>query len=565
MGNMTKMVIKKIYIFSPIEKRAKVVEFSDGKNIITCSPVDGTDRGKSVIMKSIYHSLGADCNFDAKWDDASKTYITHFSIGNKEYIIYRCNRLFKIFDAKHNLLFKTISRTSLAEFLTNNIYGFGVKLPDREEEKLELTPPVYNYLLYFLDQDKLDGPNFSSFKSLGHYPNYKENVLYYHFGVFDDEYYNIIRNLELLTEKQKKLEKQELLANEMMGKINFDINAVSYSNDLELLKNDIESSKEKYSLIAQSLSKIKQKLTLLRNDKDELLRSLESLKLLDHTIERQISILNKHNCPLCKSRIEDTLDLKISRYNTSDDIIFLSNDLQISISKIDVKITEQENVYKDWLAKLNEYKKNLSTKASDITNVLKHQGYIELKDSLISELRDIELEKKKNNEQQKEYEKVKKQYSFEKKKINEYYYELMLKDKLEFRLEEIDESSFNNIKKVFSAGGSNKPISTVIWYINLIKIKNKFNSDVINFPIVFDSPNNAESDLEKKVEVYRYLVDNVDEQNQLIVSGVGYEKETFDGVEFDKVIFLHNEKYRLLTEVDYNENLEFLKVLASKH
>ena len=88
---------------------------------------------------------------------------------------------------------------------------------------------------------------------------------------------------------------------------------------------------------------------------------------------------------------------------------------------------------------------------------------------------------------------------------------------------------------------------------------------MINFPIVFDSPNNAESDLEKKVEVYRYLVDNVDEQNQLIVSGVGYEKETFDGVEFDKVIFLNNEKYHLLTEEDYNENLEFLKVLASKH
>ena len=52
--------------------------------------------------------------------------------------------------------------------------------------------------------------------------------------------------------------------------------------------------------------------------------------------------------------------------------------------------------------------------------------------------------------------------------------------------------------------------------MNLIKLKNEFNPDAINFPIVFDSPNNAESDVSKKVEVYKYLVDNVDEKNQLI-------------------------------------------------
>ena len=102
------MIIKKIYIFSSIDKKAKVVEFSDGKNIITSSAIDGTDRGKSVIMKSMYHALGADCFFDDKWNDDDKTYIVNFKISSKEYYLYRCNKLFKGFDEKFNILLKLL-------------------------------------------------------------------------------------------------------------------------------------------------------------------------------------------------------------------------------------------------------------------------------------------------------------------------------------------------------------------------------------------------------------------------------------------------------------------------
>jgi hypothetical protein len=140
----------------------------------------------------------------------------------------------------------------------------------------------------------------------------------------------------------------------------------------------------------------------------------------------------------------------------------------------------------------------------------------------------------------------------------------MLADKIRFGLEEIDAKSFDNITKIYSAGGSNKPISTVIWYVNLIKIKNEFNPYAINFPIVFDSPNNAESDTDKKVEVCKYLVDKINESNQLIVSGIGYNSKDFKDVEFDKVIELDNEKYKALSNDDYNDNIEILRSLYSK-
>lgn len=554
---MRKMVFKKLYIFSSSEKKAKVVEFAAGKNIITSSPIDGTDRGKSVIMKSLYHTLGADCYFDDKWQDDDKTYIVNFLIGIDEYYIFRCNRLFKVFDSKKRLLFKTIDRHELAASL-DTIFHFAVKLPNRSEDKLEITPPAYNYLLYFIDQDKLDGPNFASFERLAQYPNYKENALFYHFGAFDDTYYEIMRKLESLRDEITRLQKEKELSESMLEKVFTSIKDVSYSKSIDLLRNDIERSKQQYSTIAQSLSDIRGKLIDLRNEKDELYRSLHSLEHLGKLNEKHISSLLKHRCPLCDSEIADTLQLRVMKYNTDDDIILLSSDLQISIGQTDKKIAELEINYKAGLSRLSAYEESLGSKNAEINDVLKHQGLIEVRDSITSELISTKKAIDDNEATEKELKKQIRTYNDRKREINNRYYELMLADKIQFGLEEIDAKGFEKITNSFSAGGSNKPISTVIWYTNLIKLKNHFNPDAINFPVVFDSPNNAETDKTKRLRVYEYLAKNIDDKSQLILSGIGFNSNDFDGLRFDKVIYLENAKYELLSEEDYTSNSQIL-------
>lgn len=557
------MIFKTLYIFSSIEKKAKVVHFSEGKNMITSSPIDGTDRGKSIIMKSLYHTLGGDCFFDDKWNDHDKTYIVNFAIDDQEYYIYRNNNLFKFFDNKLNLIFKVVERRELAMQL-KTIFKFAVQLPARKEEKLEITPPVYNYILYFLDQDKLSGTSFTSFNNLAQYPNYKENVLYYHFGIFDEDYYNIIRELEKLKESTQKLTKQKELADEMFSRVIKNIKGASYTKNIDLLKKDIARNKEQYSIIAKTLDKIRHKLIELRNEKEDLLTALNSLDVIDKINEKQLTSLNHHICPYCHSQLEEPLDLRLAKYNTADDIVLLSNDMQISIGEIDRKIVKQENLYKEWLEKFDEYDASLGEKSEEINDILTHRGYIKVKDDLIDELDNLKNKLEKNAKTEDTLKKSEKEYANTKEEINKRYYELMLQDKNQFGLEEIDAKNFEKITRTFSAGGSNKPISTVIWYINLIKIKNEFNPSALCFPIVFDSPNNAEMDLDKKVQVYKYLVDNVDEKNQLIVSGIGYDKNDYVGVDFDKVIMLDNAKYELLCEREYQENVGLLRELCKK-
>ena len=208
---MSKLIFKKLYIFSSSEKKAKVISFSPATNIITSSSLDGTKRGKSLITKCLYHTMGADCYFEPIWEDNNKTYILSFDIDNKSYFMYRCCSLFKLFDAEKNVLFKTVNRNELGEKL-KPFFNFAVQLPKRDEKKLEITPPAYDYILNYLDQDKIMGTQFASFDNLAQYPDFKESVLYYHFGAFDEEYYELEHQLEQTEDEIKQTSKKQELS-----------------------------------------------------------------------------------------------------------------------------------------------------------------------------------------------------------------------------------------------------------------------------------------------------------------------------------------------------------------
>ena len=560
---MNKMTFKRIYIFSNVEKKAKCIQFSSGMNVITSSQIDGTDRGKSVIMRSLYHALGADSQFDDKWDDSNKVYILSFSIKDTDYFIYRNNRLFKFFDSDKNLLFSTVDRSDLAEQL-NRYFNFAVQLPNRKEDKLEITPPVYNYLLYYIDQDHYNGTNFSSFSGLGQYTNYKENVLYYHFGVFDETYFNIIKQMERLDKEKAQLIKKQNLVEGMFEKISSDLKNTTFSHDLSTLNLEVNKTKEEYSKIVNSLNKIKNKIITLKNQRIEFEIALSELQNANKETEKEIKALNEHICPLCKTNLTDTTELRVSKYNSSSDIIIVSNDVQMSILDLNRKINAETENYQEILAMMKDYEERLNIGNEQIDDVLKHRGFIEVRDSLLKDFGELKESLETINETYNDCIKKKRKYSETKKTINDKYYELLINDKTLFGLSEIDDKRFENIKKTFTASGSNKPIATVMWYTNLIKLKNQFNPEAIKFPIVFDSPNNAETDDIKRHELLEYLLDNYTEDNQLIISTIGFEVESFKKGDECTVIELENAKYNLLDETDYDEHKSLVFELSKK-
>ena len=550
---MHKLVVNGLYLFSIKEKRAKYVSFSDGINIISSSKDNGTKRGKSVIMKSIYHTLGADCIFEDKWNINDKVSILDFSVDKKDYYVLRYQRLFKIY-RKDNLclLFRTNSRTELAEFF-GELFKFKVMLPNKISGEIEVTPPAYNYILNFIDQDGMDGSKFLSFASLQQYSDYKDKVLYYHFGVYNEEYYFLVKSIELIESNMKEVRRKIELNQNMVKRINVDIKDVDYSISLQALEEELKLNKAEYARYVSGLSKCKKQLIKYRNAKEDVLSSIEEILTYSKEIEDDVKSIIKHKCPYCQSEIEDNLDMRIYNYNSLEDALFLKAGLEEELAEIEHKIEAEEKKYQEQLEQINSYEKKLTTYNEEISDVLKYKGYMEMRDSLIKELGELVSTENTYGDELKKENKKRKKYDDSKKQVNQRYYELMTKDKQRFGLKEISDKKLMDIKLNISAGGSNKPITTVIWYMNLLKIKKEFNPNAILFPIVFDSPNNVETDNEKRIGLLRYLFESVDPDTQLIISNLGFDRNQFKNAKIKKIIEITNDKYQLLNQNDYDK------------
>lgn len=559
---MSNLIIEKLYIFSTENKTAKIVEFSSGKNIVTSSQIDGNNKGKSVILKSIYHTLGADCKFDSKWNDREKTYIIKAIIDNQIIYFYRHDRLFRIMNEDEKIEFQTISRTKLAEYL-ENIFNFAVKLPNKTDNKLEIVPPAYNYLLNYIDQDGMNCTNFSSFNNLTQYSNYKENVIYYHTGVFNEEYYQLIKNIEEINEKKNEKNNEKKLLEGMFERINSNIGTESYNTDLTSLHIEIEKYKNEYSSIINQLSTLKKKMINLRNEREDIelqIREISNtLKLKDKEIKKS---KENHVCPLCNKEIDDETEIILKKYNEKDDLYILNTELNIELMKINTDLEKKEEQYKNLLKKLEEYETKMKINSKEANDVLKIKGLIEIKDNVLKDIQKNNLDIASIEEKLKEYTKTKKEYDDQKKKINNKYYELMYLDKQKFNLKEITDKKLESITSTYNVSGSNKPIATIIWYMNLLKLKRIFNKDAIDFPLIIDSPQNGELDDTNKSAVLNYIFDNVYKEQQLIVSVLGYDLNKND-MKADKIIYLDNEKYELLNSRDYENNKEFLQKFNS--
>lgn len=559
------VIFKKIYIFDILTEKAFVTSFEEGVNVVTSSSIDGTDRGKSVLLRSLYHVMGADAHFDKKWKNEDKVYLLEFLVDNKKYFIYRHRKLFKVFNNLIQILFQTSSRTELSEFL-GKIWSFEIFLPNRNTGKLEIAPPAYTYVMNFLDQDHYDGTSFNSFKSLGQYQNFKPDVIYSQFGIYDKNYFERVKSKQNLFERINESKDSYKKANEMKRKVSNLLENVVVPENLQELERELSIRSKEYNDILNSMNTFRYKLTNLRNEKYELEIALNQIERFKNNKEKEIKfILETDICPECHSILNDTTDLRSKRYNSIEDSLYISDSIYEDIEKISKEIFQIESSYREFSNRLELYKKNINSAQEEIKNYTSYMGLNELYNSLNLELfNELQLQEELKDRIENIEEELKK-VSEIKADINKKYYEMMDRQVLRFGLYELDESQYKAINRVFCASGSNKPISTVIWYFILNNIKTCFNKKSLKLPMVLDSPKNAEMDYDKEQALIEYILENSSNYTQLIFSSIGFERTKFIFEGKIKILGLNNDKYQLLNSETFKEYEDILeKVLSAQ-
>lgn len=555
-----RLIFKELYLFSPAEKKAKHIEFVDGVNIITSSQEDGTDRGKSVAMRSLYHAMGAEARYDKNWKPDDKVYVLKISIENVDYYIYRSASLYKFFNAQKELLFTTVNSKELAQNL-KKYTNFAVQLPNRSD-KMEITPPVFNYLPFFLDQDYYNGNEYSSFNKLGQYTNYRENVLFYHLGAYDENYFDLIHEKESTKQHKDEKESELEIIEAMLSELDKKLKGREYAVSLDYLEKDISMYQREYEGVVDQLDKTKKKLIELRNglyDTEQMLREIENVT---NESNKKIKKIKMHVCPECGSKIEDTLSYRSKQYNLIEDAISIKNDLQTSLIEDQKSIEKEEAKYKELLEKMAVYEKKMKINSKEIDDVLRLKGLSELKGDVVSNREDTIEEIEADEKELKSISAKIRAYSEKKKKIEEAYYEGMLTSRTKLGIDELSPETFKKLTNTVKASGSNKNVVTLMWYLIILKLRRQFNPDAIEFPIVFDSINNVETDNEKRGKVLQYVLDNTG-STQLVLSLLGYSKEGIDTDRQVNVIELTNDKYKLLDSATYLKYEQFLDELCN--
>lgn len=557
-----KMIFNTLYVFSPREKMAKTVSFSEGVNVVTSSQADGTDRGKTVLLRSLYHALGADAYFDSKWKAEPKIYILQFSIDDHVYFIFRSGNLFKLFNEQKERISSVIHASDLAAEL-EKITGFAMKLPNRNENTLEITPPVYNYLPFYIDQDHYDGSKFSSFENLGQYSNYKEAVLFSHFGVYDEIFFDLVKQKELIGSDINRLNDRMRVLHAVQEDILAKIGTGAYSGNIDALKRELKQHQREYSEIVDKLNKCKAKLFELRDKSYELTRLISEVNKSERTNDVEIQQLRKHRCPECNSIITDTVRLKSKRFNFAEDIVIVRTEIATSLLDINQSIQTEEARYADLLTTMRLFEERVKMNSTEINDIVRYKGLCEIRDSVITERTEVQdnIDEKENT--LKEIEKELKKYAVKKKKATGRYISILTQERTAFCIEEITIESIKKLSSVFIGSGSNKNISTIIWHMAIIQVRNEFNKDAIRFPFVIDSPNNVETDDEKKFKVIQYILDHASISPQMIISAIGFVPEDYSLDDKSiNIIYLSNEKWHLLNEQDYHQNYNLLKELS---
>jgi len=259
-----------------------------------------------------------------------------------------------------------------------------------------------------------------------------------------------------------KMTLEKSAVNSVIDRISSSVGDILPPVEFEVLQRDLCINSEEYNAIVIKLRAVRKKLIKLRNEHSDANSMLAELKGISVSLDSEIKKLNAHQCPYCSSYLEDATEKRIISYSNAEDVQLLSLDLQAQVLDLEQKIKKLEDEYIEISAKLKEFEAKIDAETREVSDVLRAKNMRELLDKFKLEYGDISKQLDDVEKKLDELKSEKRKYDKKKKQINKKYSELMQADRFSFGLQEIDISRFSSIDLSFEAGGSNKPIATVL-------------------------------------------------------------------------------------------------------
>ncbi len=548
---MKNLSILEIQLLSRKEKKAKKVTFDSRRTLI----LGKNHTGKSSLMKSIYYTLGAEPQFHPKFKSAQAASKLTINVDGRILQVIRDGKVFGVFDEFGELLQKYDSVSKgLGPFLSN-ILNFK-PLMQTSNKEFVVPPPAFLFLPYYIDQDESWSKSWASFLRLQQIKDYRTQMIQYHSGIRPNEYYATKKEVEESLKIIEEIDKDRRVTNNILKELKEKISQTNFNIDIDSFKNEIRDLLVECESLKKKEEALKERLLDLYNIKATIESQLTIVKhsiLENHKdfVFASADIPHVVDCPTCGAQYENSFTERFEIANDEQ----TGTDLLIELSK-EFKDIEFN------IAKENDSLTRTSSEVQKIEGILEQkQGEVQFKDVIDNygknQVHELFKERiaglnETLHSQVSGLDQLKSRLKgLENKERKEEIVGLFITSMGRF-LRALDIHSLGEddykaitVKIESKETGSSRPRALIAYYYAFFTLMKKYSTTTF-CPIIIDSPNQQDQDIEHIDKIMDFINHNQPKETQMIL-GLA---ETY-GVDFDCKIIDLTEKYSLLQKDEY--------------
>lgn len=576
---MKSLVFRELWILSKAEKAGVNLSLDPNVNLL----IGENDVGKSTLIKSFYHCLGADTPQinNTVWKKANPIYCVKFEVAGKAYHVVRDEKYFGVFDADKRFISRHVNiggANGIARFM-NKLLGFDIELERQADGKLGIAGPAFYFLPFYVDQDEGWSTSWSSFSGLKQFSNYRKLMLDYHLGVRPQSYYDSKKREIELQEQLNSIEGERLSLQAARNSVEKRKVRTQVDLDPAAFREELEALVDQYNGIYAQQQGVLSRLKEIRNQRNavdtelDLLRNAISELEADYRYAESPETPDVVGCPTCGTEFCNSF---VERFGILDDIDHchaLVDQWLKKRSDITVQLQRVEEEYKQVSAQLQEVEAALARTKENVTlsELIASEGMKEMIITLNNDIQEMLIREESLSEQLVGNAKGLKVDSIRKKEIVTWYKARMKEHLNALNVGVLSEDDYNSLDKQIknNALGSDLPRALLAQYFAFLSTMDKFNSFVL-CPMLIDSPFQQEQDPTNRKAILDFIVSKKLAGQQMILATVSVE-EFADNTELDdatrheldnKLSILRKESFR--TVLDQIEQMHSETLASSK-
>ncbi|MBD5150890.1 MAG: hypothetical protein HDT18_11115 [Oscillibacter sp.] len=555
---MKEVYFKNLMIADLQNRTARVQLFEKGLNVVTSTD---NHMGKSSLLKSLYYTLGAEVDYDSVWDKQSKLYIATLGVGGKEYRVVRLLKRFAVFEGE-KLLKITDNVTKELAPLLGGIFDFSVYLPRKDTGKVEMAPPVFTFMPYYIDQDKGWSGLYNSFAAIEQYKSADRiKSLYYHLNIYTKG------TVELMAERDRLKERLETLAIEsdrlstILTALREETDNLPPADTVNELEAHLEGPKKRIEQLVTQIGAIRNEIqgleTALHQHQYNLRVITEHVSIKD--IVSEDDTYKRHICPNCGYIFdEEIFNLVRVNYGMMNEN-YMCQQIQLLIDSVSDKLGLAKERYVSLRQQMQEEEAAFQAEKNEFDIYIRQRGlaasvcrFQKQLDEATVEAREVDQYIKKIN---KELRKLP-----NRKDVEEKYIECVRLNIMTLGAWDPAYDGTIRLLKPIKAQGTLENKIILAQFVALFQTMEYFKTGATRFSFVVDSPRAKEASTASSKDILKMIV-QMKMLPQIILATIDYsEFESEMGAPANVIVL--TEKRKLLNSNDFVENQEYIISMA---